>query len=221
MNLKLEKNCLDSYFYEKKDQYKNEKYVELKDYYVSNEVSSNSIYKDIQTKVIKESESIHDPPKRNYTQELKELEFKKLYYFETKKNNWDQSIKCLNDLLIEINHIIKEMQMNKFNKKEIQKYIELYNSTKLTLATTYLYNKKYEMGKRLVDELINDYPDYLRPYIKKLEFFHSRGELDNAREFYFTLERRKNELVEDKDKIYFKKVSEAFLKDWELYQKVN
>jgi len=88
------------------------------------------------------------------------------------------------------------------------------------LATTYLYNKKHEIGKRLVDELIKDHPNYLRPYIKKLEFFHTRAELDNAKELYDTLERRKNELTEEKDKVYYKRVREAFLNDWEPYQKV-
>ena len=151
---------------------------------------------------------------------MRELENKKLFFFERKKNNWDESIKGLNELLHEINHLIGEFQVNDNENKEIKKFIDLYNSTKLTLATTYLYNKKYEMGKRLVDELINDHPYYLRPYIKKLEFFHTRGELDHAKELYDTLQRRKNELREEKDKVYFKKVAEAFLKDWEPYQKV-
>lgn len=220
LNLKIEKNCVDTYYYEKKDNYKNEKYVELKNYLLSDVVSTNNIYKDLQAKVLKESESIHDPPKRNYSLEYRELENKKQFFFERKKNNWDESIKGLNELLHEINHIIRELQVNKYDVKEIKKFVDLYNSTKLTLATTYLYNKKYEMGKRLVDELISDHPNYLRPYIKKLEFFHTRGELDNAKELYDRLERRKNELIEEKDKVYFKKVVEAFLKDWEPYQRV-
>jgi DNA-binding transcriptional MerR regulator len=152
--------------------------------------------------------------------EFRELESKKQFFFESKINNWDESIKGLNELLLEINHNIRELRVNNFEIKEIQRYIDLYNSTKLTLATTYLYNKKYEMGKRLVDELIKDHPNYLRPYIKKLEFFHTRAELDNAKELYDTLERRKNELTEEKDKAYFKRVREAFLNDWEPYQKV-
>lgn len=221
LNLIIEKNCVETYSYDKKEIFKNEKFIELKDYLLSDVVSTNNFYKDLQTKVLKESESIHDPPKRNYSLDLRELENKKVLYFDRKKNNWDESIKGLNDLLHEINHIIRELQASKCEIKEIQRFIDLYNSTKLTLATTYLYNKKYEIGKRLIDELISDHPYYLRPFIKKLEFFHTRGEFENAKEMYDTLERRKKELTEEKDKVYFKKASEAFLKDYEPYQKVN
>lgn len=220
MNFLIEKNCVDTYYYDKKENYKNDKCIELKNYLLSDVVSTNNLYKELQEKVLKESESIHDPPKRNYSLEYRELENKKQFFFERKRNYWEESIKGLNELLHEINHIIKELQVNKHEVKEIQKFVYLYNSTKLTLATTYLYNKKYEMGKRLVDELINEHPYYLRPYIKKLEFFHTRGELDNARELYDRLESRKNELTEEKDKVYFKQVSQAFLKDWEPYQRV-
>lgn len=220
LNMKLDKNYVETYYYEKKAEIKNDKLIDLKDYLLSNSVSTNNIYREIQNNIFEKSESIYEPPKRNYSLDYKELESKKLLHFERKKINWDESIKGLNDLLLEISQLIRELQSNN-EINEIPKFIDLYNSTKLTLATTYLYNKKWEIGKKLIDELISDHPKYLRPYIKKFEFFHTRGEMENAKEFYELIKKRRNELTNEKDRDYFDRVSKAFMKDWEPYEKVN
>lgn len=36
-----------------------------------------------------------------------------------------------------------------------------------------------------------------------------------------TIKKREKELVEEKDRVYFQKVEEAFKKDWEIYEKVK
>lgn len=192
--------------------------MELNDYYISNVVTTKNIYKDIQNKILKESESIHETPKRNYKLEILELEDKKQKLFQLKKNNWDLSIKGFSELLIEINQIIREVQHNN-DIPQIQNFVDLYNSTKLSMATTYMFNKKYDEGKRLIDELIFEHPYYLRPFIKKMEYFHTRGELDNAKELYDKIESFKSKLNE-KDNAYYLTVKAAFEKDWTPYEKV-
>lgn len=217
--ISLEKANLEGYYYEKKDELKSERTIELNDYYISNSVSTNNIYNSIQTKIIRESESIHEIPKRNYKIESDEMEAKKQLHFKRKNTNWDESIKGLNDLLTEINQIIRECQM-KNDEKEYVNFVDLYNSTKLTLASTYMYKQKYEIGKKLIDELIQDHPTYIRPYIKKLEYFHLKGEFENAKELYDKVKPMESKLVE-KDMSYFKNVESVFKKDYDDYERVN
>lgn len=76
------------------------------------------------------------------------------------------------------------------------------------------------MGKRLIDELIMEHPYYLRPYIKKMEYFHTRNELDNAKELCDKIDGLKGKL-NDKDLPYFLRIREAFVKDWEPYEQVS
>ncbi len=215
----LEKTNLETYYYDKNEELKSEKTILLKDYYISNSVSTNKIYNNIQSKIIRESESIHEVPKRNYKLELNEFEAKKQLLFKRKNTNWDESVKGFNDLLTEIHQIIRECQM-KNDEKEYVNFVDLYNSTKLTLATTYMYKQKYDMGKKLIDELIQEHPTYIRPYIKKFEYFHIMSEFENAKEFYDKVKGMENKLNE-KDRVYFNNVETAFIRDYTEYEKVK
>lgn len=219
LNLKLKKENFEAFAHEKNAELKTQSEIEIKDYIISNTVTTNNVFKNIQNKILKESESIHEAPRRNYKLEIEEFEAKKQLLFQMKSKKWDESVKGFNELLLEINQIIRELQQNN-DVAQIQKFVDLYNSTKLALATTYFFNQKYEMGKRLVDELILEHPYYLRPYIKKMEYFHTRGELDNAKELCDKLDGLKDKF-NPKDLSYFLGVRDSFIKDWAPYEKVK
>lgn len=219
LTLKLEKSNFEAFAHEKKDDLKSQTQIELNDYMLSNTVTTNKLYKEMQQKVLKDSESIHEAPRRNYKLELEEMEAKKQLLFGLKNTKWDDSVKGFNELLQEINQIIRELQQNN-DVPQIQNFVYLSNSTKLSLATAYFFNKKYELGKRLVDELINEHPYYLRPYIKKMEYFHTRGELENAKELCDKLDSLREKL-NDKDLPYFLRIRDSFIKDWMPYEQVS
>jgi hypothetical protein len=216
LNYKLEKVNFELYAHEKKDDLKAQTQIELNDYLISNTVTTNKIYKRMQQRVLKESESIHEVPRRNYTMELSELEAKKQLLFKMKNAKWDEAVKGFNELIQEINQIVRELQQQQKDDFYHQ-FVELSNSTKLALATTYFFRQNFEYGKKLVDELIAEYPNYNRPYIKKMEYFHTRGEYENANELSKKIENLK---LNEKDFAYYNGVKEAFTKDWILYEKV-
>lgn len=137
---------------------------------ISNLDYTNQFYKKIQTKVIKESESILETPRRDLDFELIDLEEKKKKYFSEKQIKYDQTVNNFIELLSEISIIIKEIKSSN-DKKYLVKFIDLFKSSKLCLATTHMFNQHYDIGIGICDELIKEYPDYLRPHIKKLECY--------------------------------------------------
>ena len=218
LNFKLDKANFEIYSHEKQEDQKTQTQIEIKDYLISNTTATNNVYKNIYHRITKESESIHEAPRRNFKLESEEIEARKQLFFQRKSSNWDESVKGFNELLQEINQIIRELQQKK-DVLQIQNFVDLYNSTKLALASTYLFKQNYETGKRLIDELIMEHPYYLRPYIKKMEYFHTRAELDNAKELCDKLDGLREKLME-KDLSYYLAIRKAFVKDWAPYEQV-
>lgn len=216
--MNIEKNNIETYYYDKKAHSKDQKNVEINDYYLSNLNFTNNLYKKIQNKIIKESESIYETPRRDLDFEYTELENQKTLFFQRKLSHYDETVKNFQKLLEEIYTIFSEL--NKLNdKKNAEKFLELYQSTKLALSTCHLFNKNYETGLQLIKELIEDYPNYLRAHIKRLEVYHRLANYEQGIKEYEII---KNWTlpVNEKDKDYMQKTINAFHEDYKKHEEV-
>lgn len=93
-------------------------------------------------------------------------------------------------------------------------------STKLAFSTAYFFDKRFDRGMAVVNEIISRYPKYFRVYVKKLEALHILKKFEEGFEVFEKL-RDWTFSIPEKDLDYYEKTRSKFMEDYNKYIKVN
>lgn len=190
----------------------------MNEYYLSNLNYTNSLYKSIENKVVNESESSHETPRRDLLKEFNQLEQRKITYFKLKNSDMDNCIQNFEILLKDIETIVEELFVAR-DQENLDKFNDLLMSTKLAFSTSYFFGNKFEKGMFVVNDIILRYPKYFRAYVKKLEALHILKKYEEGHEIFVKL-RDWLGTIPQKDKDYFESTKTKFLEDYNKYIKV-
>jgi len=151
--------------------------------------------------------------------EYSELEQRKIKYFMLKNTDIDSSINNFGILLKEIETILEELFIGR-DTENLDKFNDLYMSTKLSFSTAFFFATKFERGMAVVNEIIARFPKYFRAYVKKMEALHILRKFEEGYEIYIKL-RDWTSPIPQKDLDYYDKTKTKFIEDYNKYIKVN